>query len=261
MFVSPPIRTIKDTFTARILTGLLFLGILAFAVVDYSDAHTFDQWLWGFTLFFGALFAFSIYWAALRRVTIHQEGISYVSPFKNLEMRWEEVALTRYKQTPVNVGGHFGLLGILIMAAASKGTSTTKQLEVVSSTAKIKLTSNMKDVEEVIRMVLEHVNPRLLKQAEAALSSGMPLEFGPLSLTLQGVVWKKKDPIPYTSVVKCVIEGANLKLKSEGKWLNDVSVAANKLPNVFVAIQMIESRRATIGTAPAAKAMSMGFGA
>jgi hypothetical protein len=259
MLVSPPIRTLKDTFTGRLIAGLLFLGMLAFAYVDYSDSHTFDPWLWGFTTFFGVILAFAVYWAAIRRVNIHQEGISYVSPFKNAEMRWEEVQQTRYSQTPVNVGAHFGLLGLLVMAVAKKGTAANKGL-VIEGPAKIKLTSNMKDVDEAIRLVLDAVNPRVLKQAEANLSSGMPVEFGPLSLTVQGVVWKKKDPIAYTSIVKCVIDGANFQLKSEGKWLNNVSVAANKIPNIFVVIQMIEARRATVGAAPVSKGMSAGFG-
>src|SRR4051794_31765208 len=102
MFISPPIRTVKDTFTGRAFTALLFLGMLSFAIIDYSDSHAFDPWLWGFTTFFGLLFVFAIYWAVVRRVNIHQEGITYVSPFKNSELRWEEVSLTRYSQTPSN---------------------------------------------------------------------------------------------------------------------------------------------------------------
>jgi hypothetical protein len=259
MFHSPAIRTIKDTFTGRIISALFFFGSLALAMIDYSDSHSFDPWLWGFTTFFAFLFAFSIYWAAVRRVTIHQEGISYVSPVKRSEMRWEEIAATRYSQTPSSAGLHFGLIGLLAMAATRGKSATFNKALVLEGPTKIKLSSNMADVDEAIRLVLDAVNPRLLKQAEANLATGMPVEFGQLSLTIQGVVWKKKNPIPFASIVKCMIEGANFQLKSEGKWLNDISVAASKIPNVFVAIKMIESRRATVGTPPVSKGMSAGF--
>jgi hypothetical protein len=259
MFISSPIRTVKDTIAGRIIAALFFFGILSFAIIDYSHSHTFDPWLCGFTIFFGFLFAFAIYWAVVRRVNIHQEGINYVSPFKNSEMRWEEIAVTRYSQTPSSAGLHFGLIGLLAMVATRKSATLNKTL-VLEGPVKIKLSSNMADVDEAIRLVLDAVNPRLLKQAEANLTTGMPVEFGQLSLTIQGVVWKKKNPIPYASIVKCMIEGANFQIKSEGKWLNDVSVASNKIPNVFVAIQMIETRRATVGAAPVSKGMSFGFG-
>lgn len=260
MFVSPPVRTLKDTFTWRILAALPFLGMLIFSGIDFSDSHAFDPWMWGFTGFFGLLFGFAIYWGAIRRVSIHQEGITYLSPFKNVEMRWEEVVRTRYRQTPVNAGGAGGLLGILIVALMSRRGGPMNKTLIIEGPAKIKLNSNMKDVDEAIRLVLEAVNPRLLKEAENSLSSGMPVEFGQLSLTVQGAVWKKKNSIPFASIVKCLIDGRNFQLKSEGKWLNDVSVEASKVPNVFVAIQMIEARRVTMGSAPMSKSMSAGFG-
>lgn len=261
MLVSPPVRTITDTLTWRILAALPFLGMLAFSLFDYSDSRTFDPWMWGFTIFFGALFAFSLYWGATRKVTIHQEGIAYRSPFKNSEMRWEEVVQTRYGQTPINAGGAGGLLGVLIVALVSRGGGgAMNKTLIIEGPTKIKLTSNMKDVDEAIKLILDAVNPRLLKLAENNLSSGMPVEFGQLSLTIQGAVWKKKSPIPFTSIVKCMVDGKNFQLKSEGKWLNDVSVTADKIPNVFIAIQMIEARRVTIGSAPVSKGMSAGFG-
>src|SRR4051812_24055161 len=111
MFVSPPVRTLSDTYSWRILAALPFVGMLTFSLIDYSDSRGFDPWMWGFTTLFGMLFAFSLYWGAMRKVNIHQEGIAYTSPFKSVEMRWEEVVQTRYAQTPINAGGAGGLLG------------------------------------------------------------------------------------------------------------------------------------------------------
>jgi hypothetical protein len=60
-------------------------------------------------------------------------------------------------------------------------------------------------------------------------------------------VWKGKDPIPYDKIVKTRIDGANLGIKAEGKWLDNISVNTKKVPNVFVLLDMIEQRRAAAG--------------
>ena len=78
------------------------------------------------------------------------------------------------------------------------------------------------------------------------------MSFGNVALSTQGVIWKGKQPIPYSAIAKSLIDGPNVKIKSEGKWLNDISVNAKKIPNVFVLLDMIEDRRKSQGNMAAA---------
>jgi hypothetical protein len=79
------------------------------------------------------------------------------------------------------------------------------------------------------------------------LTAGGMVSFGNVALSTQGVIWKDKQPIPYSAIAKSRIDGPNVKIKSEGKWLNDISVNVKKIPNAFVLLDMIEERRQAQG--------------
>jgi hypothetical protein len=117
---------------------------------------------------------------------------------------------------------------------------------------KIVLNSNIRDVEEAVRLVLAAVNPRLRKNAEQMLNSGSTVSFGKISLSPGGVVWKSKEPIPYAALVKCKIDGSMLRIKAEGKWLDNIAVTAKKVPNVFILLDLIEEKRSTMAGKTAA---------
>jgi len=59
------------------------------------------------------------------------------------------------------------------------------------------------------------------------------------------VVWKSKEPIPYAALVKCKIDGSMLRVKAEGKWLDNIAITAKKVPNVFILLDLIEEKRST----------------
>ena len=103
-----------------------------------------------------------------------------------------------------------------------------------------------------MRTVLEHVNPRLQQDAERTLNSGGTVQFGSLWLSSVGVIWRAKDPIPYNTIVKCEIDGAFLRIKAEGKWLDNVAASVKKIPNIFVALDLIAQKRASFGQKAAA---------
>jgi len=64
---------------------------------------------------------------------------------------------------------------------------------------KITVNSNIRDVEEVVRLCLAEINPRLRQDTERILNSGGTVPFGKISLSPAGVVWKSKEPIPYAA--------------------------------------------------------------
>jgi hypothetical protein len=88
------------------------------------------------------------------------------------------------------------------------------------------------------------------------LNSGGTISFGKISLSPAGVVWKSKEPIPYAALVKCKIDGAMLRVKAEGKWLDNIAVSAKKVPNIFILLDLIEEKRSTAVGKTAALAMA-----
>jgi hypothetical protein len=242
MFSSPAQRTFKDNWTWRAAAAIPFLIMLAFGLFIYSETHQFEPTLWAFVAFFAFLFAFACVWAAKRQITIHAEGISYKSLMNEKDLRWDEITETRYGQQPLNVGAHFGLIGLLIMALSKKRDKMIRSFQIIGPRT-IGISSNIRDQQEAIRMVLQAVNPRLRQDAERILSSSGTVAFGNISLSPTGVIWKSKEPIPYSAIVKCRMDDAMLRIKAEGKWLDNIAVSPKKVPNVFTLMDMIEARR------------------
>src|SRR5712664_2317619 len=156
----------------------------------------------------------------------------------------DEITETRYGQQPINAAAHFGLIGWLVAAMARGNNKVIRSLELIGP-HKIGLNSNIRDVAELVRLVLAAVNPRLRKDAERILNSGGTVSFGKISLSPGGVVWKSKEPIPYSALVKCKIDGSMLRVKAEGKWLDNIAITAKKVPNIFVLLDLIEEKRST----------------
>lgn len=100
---------------------------------------------------------------------------------------------------------------------------------------------------DAMRLVLERVNPRLRQEAEQRLTSAGVVSFGEMALTLQGVVWKDKDPIPYSAIGECEIKGPFLQVKAEGKSQDQVIVNAGSVPNIFVFLDLVEQSRSSTG--------------
>jgi hypothetical protein len=243
MFISPPRNTFRYTLSWCIVAAAVFVPLLLWAAYDFYRSRQVDPVLAFFTGAFGLLFAYAWLWTKTR-VTLHEEGIAYKSPFSEKDLRWDEITETRYGQQPINAGAHFGLLGYLIAAMARSNNKTIRTLELFGP-YKIVLNSNIRDVEEVVRLVLAAVNPRLRKDAERILSSGGTVSFGKISLSPAGVVWKSKEPIPYVALVKCKIDGSMLRVKAEGKWLDNIAIAAKKVPNIFILLDLIDEKRST----------------
>ena len=254
MFLSPPRSTFRYTVTWCVAAALPFFPLLVWVAYDFYQSRHVDPVLGFFTGVFGLLFAYACLWRKTI-VTVHEEGISYKSPFRQTDLRWNEITETRYGQQPINVAVHFGLIGWLVAAMAGGNSKMNRSFELVGP-QKIAVNSNIRDVEEVVKLCLAEINPRLRKDADRILSSGGTVSFGKISLSPAGVVWKSKEPIPYTAIVKSKIDGSMLRIKAEGKWLDNIAITAKKIPNVFVLLDLIEERRSAMAPKTAATAGS-----
>jgi hypothetical protein len=255
VFISPPRNTFRYTLSWCLVAALFFVPLLLWAVYAFYQSRQVDPVLAFFTGVFGLLLAYAWLWTKTR-VTLHEEGVSYKSPFREKDLRWDEITETRYGQQALNASVHFGLVGLLVAAMSRSSSKMIRTLELIGP-QKIVLNSNIRDVEEAVRLVLAAVNPRLRKNAEQILNSGGTVAFGKISLLPAGVVWKSKEPIPYGALVKCKIDGSMLRLKAEGKWLDNIAITAKKVPNVFILLDLIEEKRSAVaGKTPAAMAGS-----
>jgi len=254
MIISPPEKTFRQNLLVRL--SLLVLPAIAWVVVlvQWFDKPQLEPISTGIALAVTALWGLAWVLIGKSELTLHAEGLRRSTVFGSSEMAWSEITETRFAQVPVSaqVGAHFGLIGYLVVALSGKGGgSGQKSLEVVGTNGrKLKITSNWRDSDEALRGVLARVNPRLIEGHRQRLKSGETLKFGNVGLSRQGVSWKNGEPIPFATLAKCKIEGANLRIKAEGKWLDNVSVNASKVPNIFILLDLVEEMRS--GGAPAA---------
>lgn len=262
MFISPPARTCRYAAGWRLLAWVPLALWLFIAALAYSDNEklTGPGWV-GSGIACAALSYFFYLLFAREQVSLHQEGIAHSGLFGAREIPWAEVTETRYQQITAaqSAGAHFGLIGMLVAAAAARkggGAKSSQYLQIVGQDGgKINLSNLHQGTKEVMQTILARVNERLLPEKRALLRQGGEVEFGKLKLSFQGVAWKDKAPVPYSELEFAGIAGSNFRLKAKGKWLDLVSVNARSIPNVFVALDLITEMRENRTLAPAESSM------
>jgi hypothetical protein len=190
----------------------------------------------------GLLAASAALWIVLGRtiLTIADFGVRRESVMGQQEMVWSQVTETRYRVTPINVYAHFGLLGALL-AMSGKSGSTQLALELVGSDGKkLKVTSIFQDASEAIGMILARVLPPMVQSVKARLQRGETVQFGNLRLSATTVTWKSNS-ILVSQITKAELLRSNLQIKRQGKWLAAISVRSDKVPNVLVFLEALES--------------------
>src|ERR1700694_9448 len=242
MFSSPAQRTFKSNWFWRTAIAIPLLILLGLGIYDYYDRRVFEPVLWSLVAFFAVPFIFALVWAATRRIAIHEEGISSSSIIGRKDLRWDEITETRYGQRPVKSDNYLSGILWFVLSAITKGDTLIRSFLIMGPRT-IRITSNISQAQEAIRMVLDTVNPRLRQDAERMLSAGGTAVFGHIALSPTGVVWKSKEPIPYAAIVKCRLDDAMLRIKGKGKWLDNIAIRPQSVPNVFVLLDMIEARR------------------
>jgi hypothetical protein len=174
-------------------------------------------------------------------LTINDHGVRRESAFGVQEIPWAQIQETRYRVIPINVYAHFGLIGALI-AMRSKSAKANLMLDLISADGKhLKVTSNFQNAKEAIGLILTRILPPAVKTAQSSLQHGQTIQFGDMSLSATQVIWKKKTTIPVSEIEKAEIVGSNLQIKRRGKWLSAVSVRSDKIPNVLVFLEALES--------------------
>jgi hypothetical protein len=267
MFVSPAQRVIKHNLTGRILLFLpvgIFLAILGVIAVD---GHIETVW-WIAATIIVALYVWACVAIKRNSVSIHAEGIRQEGAMSVREIRWEDVTETHYKRVPVTnqAAAHFGLIGMAIAMFANRNSSGggggSETIKVIGTDGSVvHISSNYRDSSLALADVRRAVEPRLLEHARRRVKEGDTVQFGRLGVSQAGVSWKGKPPIPFNAIEKVEIGGANFRIKQQGKWLDAISVSTTKVPNVFVAIDLIEELKhgGVVPKNPFTSAQQVGF--
>jgi hypothetical protein len=235
-------RRFGAAYTLKLLVALGVLGFLVGMWATQDDPRTASHptLVW---VSVAVVLAGVGLWVVIGKsaLIISDSGVRRESLFGQQEMAWSQVAETRYQVVPVNVYMHFGLVGALIAMSSKKSSRAQLTLELVSrEQKKLKVTSNYRNAEEAIGIILGRLMPPMVQNVKNRLQRGETVHFGGLGLSATAVIWKGTS-IPVGEITKAELAGASLQIKRQGKWLSAVSVRSNKVPDVLVFLEVLES--------------------
>jgi hypothetical protein len=234
-------RRFEAAYTARIVLALVALALLGGLWSSQNKAATSapPALLW---ISIAVLFAVAGLWIALGKTVliINDSGVRRESILGQQEITWSQIAETRYRVVPINVYAHFGLIGALL-AMSSKSNRANLTLELIGQDhKKLKVTSTFRKAEEAIGIILSRILPPMVQSAKAKVQRGETAQFGGIGLSATAVSWKGSS-IPVSEITKAELVRSNLQINRRGKWLSAISVRSDKVPDVLVFLEVLES--------------------
>ena len=234
-------RRFEAAYTARILLTLGALGAVMalWAAQNKASTPAPPALLW---ISIGLVFAVVGLWIALGKTVliINDSGVRRESILGQQEITWSQIAETRYRVVPINIYAHFGLIGALL-AMSSKSGRVQLTLELIGQDRKkLKVTSNFRKAEEAIGIILSRILPPMVQTTKARLQRGETVQFGGIGLSATAISWKGSS-IPVSEITKAELVRSNLQIKRRGKWLSAISVRSDKVPDVLVFLEVLES--------------------
>jgi Family of unknown function (DUF6585) len=233
-------RRFEAAYTARIILALAALGLLAGLWSTQNKATPASPaLLWGSI---AVMLAVAGLWIALGKTVliINDSGVRRESILGQQEITWSQIVETRYRVVPINVYAHFGLIGALL-AMSSKSGRVQLTLELIGQDRKkLKVSSIFRKAEEAIGIILSRILPPMVQNAKAKVQRGETVQFGGIGLSATAVTWKGSS-IPVSEITKAELVRSNLQIKRQGKWLSAISVRSDKVPDVLVFLEVLES--------------------
>jgi hypothetical protein len=112
--------------------------------------------------------------------------------------------------------------------------------------AQFKFTSALKDNKLLGEAIQQAVTHRLLPQAIATYDSGSPVNFGPLTVSMQGI---GKGPlvVPWNQVGQINFRRGWMSIRKQGSLLSTCSTRASTIPNLQVFLLLVEHGRGKSG--------------
>ena len=234
-------RRFGAAYTVRIFLVLGVLGLVVglWAAQDdpRTSAHPALMWI-----SIGLVFAVAALWVALGKTVliINDSGVRRESILGQQEIAWSQIMETRYRVVPINVYAHLGLIGaVLAMSSKSGGAQLTLEL-IGQDRKKLKVTSSFRNADEAIGIILGRIMPPMVQNTKARLQRGETVQFGGIGLSATAIIWKGAS-FPVSEITKAELVRSNLQIKRQGKWRNAISVRSDKVPDVLVFLETLES--------------------
>jgi len=232
-------RRFAAAYTIRVFAALAVLGLLIGLWADDPNTASHPELMW---VSIGLVAAVAAMWIVLGKtiLIINDSGVRRESVLGQQEMAWSQIAETRYRVVPINIYGHFGLIGALL-AMSNKSGRVQLTLTLISNDGKkLKVTSNFRNVSEAIGMILGKILPPKVQSVKARLQRGETVRFGGIGLSATAVSWKNNS-IPVSEITKAELVRGNLQIKRQGKWMSAISVRSDKVPDVLAFFEVLES--------------------
>ena len=234
-------RRFGAAYAARIFVALGVLGLIVGLWSAQADprASAHPNLLW---ISIGLLLTVPIFWVVLGKsvLIINDAGVRRESVLDQQEIAWSQIMETRYRVVPINVYAHFGLIGaVLAMSSKSGGAQLTVEL-IGHDRKKLKVTSNYRNAKEAIGIILARIMPAMVQKTKARLQRGETVQFGGIGLSATAITWKGAS-IPVSEITKAELVRSNLQIKRQGKWRHAISVRSDKVPDVLVFLETLES--------------------
>jgi len=234
-------RRFGAAYTVRIFLALGVLGLVVglWAAQDDRRTSAHPNLLW---VSIGLVFAVAALWVALGKTVliINDSGVRRESILGQQEIAWSQIMETRYRVVPINVYAHLGLIGaVLAMSSKSGGAQLTLEL-IGHDRKKLKVTSNFRNADQAVGIILGRIMPPMVQNTKARLQRGETVQFGGIGLSATAVTWKGAS-IPVSEITKAELVRSNLQIKRQGKWRNAISLRSDKVPDVLVFLETLES--------------------
>jgi len=235
-------RTFGQTTALRaVLAVLMFLPIvLAWSMVDDLSPSANPVLVW---ITVGVAILYLSLCVAIGKtvLTITEQGVRRQSIFGGQEIPWSQIKETRYVDRPIRMGAHFGLIGMIVTAATKSSARSNIALTVIGNDGTcLKVTSNFQQAKDAANTILAKVLPAMIAAARSRLQRGETVRFGTVALTSTDLAWKSQPGVPLTELGTAEIVGSYLKIKCAGKWRNLINIRSDKIPDVFVLLELLD---------------------
>jgi hypothetical protein len=106
--------------------------------------------------------------------------------------------------------------------------------------AKVAFTDRFPDVEALGDVIAREVTNCQFPRVIAAYNAGQTVQFGPLSVNVQGVS-NSREQVPWGQIQSINVDQGFVKIRKEGKLLGWSTVAVSKIPNFFVFMALVNT--------------------
>ena len=254
MFSTDPTATFRRTILVRLALCLLVVPLFVLSVWGLGAVlwpPLREGWLIlaafaGAPCFgLGVTLWFSFQREAVLQIRLYDEGISGVDTSGTTSLRWDEISEIWLD----TIWGRKTYSDVFPAAVATGSeanvhrkswyrTADSIVVRLVGGGKEVDFNSYYKDADVVLEAVLARANPRFLSDATRRLQDGLPVSFGAISLSSQGIAYGQKAPVAFDEIEAFGIDRDRLRLKAKGGFFAGFSCPIRVVRNLFVLMEI-----------------------